>query len=53
MIVYIGDNRTNKTILNLSKNNKSRNSIYVPNIKAIKELIFLILNTKKTFNHLK
>ena len=27
--------------------------MYMPNIRAIKKSIFLILNAKKTFNHLK
>ena len=32
--------RTNKTILNLFKNNEFRNLIYIPNIKDIEESIF-------------
>ena len=55
-IVRNNSNKTNKTVLNLFKrlkNNKSRNSIYMPNIKAIGKLIFLNPNTKKTFNPLK
>ena len=27
--------------------------MYIPNIKAIEKLFFLIFNTKKTFNYLK
>ena len=50
--VFEVSNRANKTILNLSKNNKSRKSILVPNIKAIEELIFLTSNAKKRFNYL-
>ena len=48
-----GSNKANKTIINLSKNNKPKNLIYIPNIRAMKKPIFLICNTKKTFNYLK
>ena len=47
------DSRAYKMIINLSKYNKSRNLMHVPNIGAIEELIFLIYNTKKIFNYLK
>ena len=47
------DNKTNKMIVNLSKNSKSRKLTYMPNIKAIKKSIFLTPNAKKIFNHLK
>ena len=42
------DSKTNKIIINLFKN-----LIYMPNIKIMKELIFLILNIKKASNYLK
>ena len=44
-------NRTNETVVNSFKNNKSRNSTYVINIKAIEKPIFLIFNVKKIFNY--
>ena len=50
------DNRANKIIVNLFnklKNNKSRNLIYIPNIRTTKELISPTFNAKKTFNYLK
>ena len=46
-------NKTNETVVNLSKNNKSKNLMYMPNIGVTRKLIFLISNTKKIFNHLK
>ena len=51
-IVIVGC-RANKTVVKLFKNNKLRNLTYMPNLKAIKKHIFLIPNTKKTFNYLK
>ena len=45
-------NRANETIVNLSKNNKSENLIYMQNIIAIEEAIFFIFNAKKVFHHL-
>ena len=42
------NNRTNKTVINFSKN-----LMYMPNIRAIKEPIFLIPNAKKINNYLK
>ena len=42
----------NKTVINLSKNNKSRNLMYVLNIKATKKPTFLNFNNKKAFNYL-
>ena len=47
-----GGGRTNEKFINLSKNNKSRNLTYMPNIRAIKKRIFLIPNAKKIFNYL-
>ena len=46
-------NRANETVVNLSKNNKSRNSTYMPNIEATKKLTFSIFNAQKTFQYLK
>ena len=45
--------KANKTVINLFKNNKSWNLIYVPNIKFTKKHISLISNAKKSFNYLK
>ena len=39
-------------VVNLTKNNKSRNSTYMPNIKTIEKYIFLTLKFKKTYNYL-
>lgn len=52
------DDKADKMVVNSSKlkklkNNKSENLMYVLNIRAIGEPIFLIFNTKKTFNQLK
>ena len=51
-IVSDSGGRANETVMNLSKNNKSRNSTHMPNIRAIKKPIFLTFNTKKVFNYL-
>ena len=51
-VVRIGD-RANRTVVNSSKNEKSRNSTCVPNIGAIEESNFLTPNAKKAFNHLR
>ena len=54
--VTANDGIANETVINLSnklKNNKSRNLMYVPNIKAMRKSIFLIFNAKKVFNYLK
>ena len=48
-----GNNKTNKTIVNLSKKNKSKTLIYMLNIRVIGKFIFLTFNTKKIFNHLR
>ena len=40
-------NKVNRIVVN-----SSRNLIYMPNIGAIAEPIFLIVNTKKAFNYL-
>ena len=55
-IVDVDTDRAYKTVLNLfnlSKNNKFKNLTRLPNIGAIKEPIFLSLNTKKALNYLK
>ena len=46
------DGRTNRTVVNLFKNEKSRNLMHVLNIKATRKLIFFDCNTKKIFNYL-
>ena len=51
-VVNNDGNKTNKTIVNLYKNNKSRNLTRMPNIKAMKKSTFLTFNAKKTFNYL-
>ena len=45
-------NRANRTIINLSKNEKSKKLMHVLNIGAMKEPNFLIPNAKKVFNYL-
>ena len=50
-VVEISGSRANKIIVNLSKNNKSRNSTHLLNIKAMKEYIFLTFNVRKAFNY--
>ena len=52
-IVKDSGSETNKTVVNLFKNNKFRNLMYISNIRAIKKPHFLIFNAKKTFNYLK
>ena len=47
-VVGVGG-RANKMVVNLFKNNKSRNSTYMLIIRAIKKPNFLILNIKKSF----
>ena len=49
--------KANKTVRILfeskkSKNQKFENLIYISNIKIIEKFIFIIFNTKKTFNYL-
>ena len=41
------------TVVNLSKNKKSRNLTRIPNIRTTKKPNFLTPNTKKAFNHLR
>ena len=45
--------RANEMVINSSKNNTSRKLTCMPNIGATRESIFVALNTKKTFNHLR
>ena len=52
-VVGNSGSKANETVVNLSKNNKSRNSSHVPNIGATGEPNFLTSNAKKTFNHLR
>ena len=40
-------------IVNLSKNNKSRNLMFMPNIRVIEKPTFLTPNSKKVFNYLR
>ena len=51
-IVGSSSNRINKMFGNSFKNNKLRDLMHVPNIKAIKKPIFLTPNAKKVFNQL-
>ena len=51
-IISDSGGRANETVVNLSKKNKSKNLICIPNIKVIGERTFLISNAKKTFNYL-
>ena len=54
-VVRSGDSRADKTIVDLfkPKNEKSKKLMCMPNIGAIREHNFLILNAKKAFNYLK
>ena len=54
-VVESADSKTNKKIIDSfkSKNNKSEKLTHMPNIEAIKKLIFLTLDAKKTFNYLR
>ena len=52
-VINNGSSRTNETVVNLSKNNKPRNSMYMSNIRVIRKSTFLIPNFKKTFNYLR
>ena len=51
-VVGGGGDRANKTIVNLFKNNKSRNLIHMPNIGATRKHNFLTSDIKKALNHL-
>ena len=51
-VVDNGNNKANKMVVNLSKNNESEKLTYMPNIGATRKNIFLIPNAKKAFNYL-
>ena len=51
-VVRIGS-KANKMVINLSKNNKSKNLTYMLNIEVTRKPNFLISNAKKTFNYLR
>ena len=44
--------RVNKTVVNLFKLEKSKNLIYIQNIRAIKKPNFLNSNSENAFNYL-
>ena len=45
--------RANGTVVNLSQNEKSRKSTYMPNIRATRKPNFPNLDAKKAFNYLR
>ena len=51
-VVGNDDDKPNRTIMNLFKNEKFKNLIYIPNIRAIRKPNFLTPNAKKIFNYL-
>ena len=51
-IVEGGSSKADETVINLSKNEKSRKSTHMPNIGATKKPNFLTFNAKKAFNYL-
>ena len=52
--VVKGDgDRVDETVVDLSKNKKSRKSMCIPNIGAMEKPNFLTPNAKKAFNHLR
>ena len=46
-IINGGGSKIKKTVMNLCKNDKSRNLMHLPNIRAIREPSFLILILRK------
>ena len=50
-VVDDGDSKANRTVMNLSKNKKSKKLTYVPNIGSIGEPNFLTPNAKKAFKY--
>ena len=52
-IVKDGGGRANETIVDLSKNEKSRKSTRMPNIRATRKSNFLTPDAKKAFNYLR
>ena len=51
-VVGSDGDKADETVINLSKNKKSRKSTRVQNIEAIVEPNFLTPDAKKAFNHL-
>ena len=51
-VVGGGAGKANGTVVNLSKNKKSKKSTHMPNIGVTKKPNFLISDTKKVFNYL-
>ena len=49
-VVGSDNNRTNRTVVNLSKNENSRKLTHVPNIGGMEESNFLTFDAKKAFN---
>ena len=47
------DGRANRTVVNLSKNKKSKKLMYMPNIEDTREPNFSTPNAKKTFSYLR
>ena len=52
-VVGNDDSRADETVIDLSKNKKSRKSTHMPNIEATKEPKLLTPDTKKAFNYLR
>ena len=52
-VVRGGGDKVDETVVNLSKNEKSKKLTRVPNVGATREPNFLISDAKKTFNHLR
>lgn len=51
--VDLNNNKANKMVINLFKNNKFKNFTYISKIAVIKKLTFLTSNTNNTYNYLK
>ena len=51
-VVDDDDGKANRTVVNVSKNEKSKKLTRMLNIRVMSELNFLIPNAKKIFNHL-
>ena len=50
MVIRDGDGRADETVVNSSKNEKSKKLMCVPNVGAMEESNFLTPNAKKVFN---
>ena len=51
---FVGDcGKTNKMVINSSKNNQFKKLMHMLNIKVIEKFTFHTLNTIKTFNQIK